>query len=366
MKCNILFKFAFEKIIMTSTITKERIVELHELITNASTITVVTHTRPDGDALGSSLGLGRFLQDIFGKQVRTIFSNRWPGTLEFLFDAGSAASAIVFDEAPGACLQWVASSDLIICLDCSGFKRVEAMEDALVGSCARKVLIDHHREPERDLFDLVFSETEISSASELLFWILMSLPEAGGKAASLPAFTLRAMTTGMTTDTNNFANSVFPSTMEMASKVLEAGVDRDDIIDHVFRSYRENRLRITGFILKDRMRILPEGVAHIVLFKEELEQYDIHEGDLESIVNMPLTAANVRMSVMLKEDDGLFRVSVRSKKGTSAYDFARTYFHGGGHLQASGGKLLFPGDITDRSLAAGYIENAVKEFHTKK
>ncbi len=351
---------------MTRTITQERIEALHRLLSQATAITVVTHTRPDGDAVGSSLGIARFLQETLGKDAMVLFSNRWSGTLDFLFDDVSGACASVYDDEPGACLRRVASSDLIICLDCSGFKRVEAMERELTASKARKVLIDHHREPETDQFDLVFSETGISSASELLFWVLMSLPETGGNAAALPPFTLKALMTGMTTDTNNFANSVWPSTLEMASKALEAGVDREEIVDRVFRSYRENRLRITGFILKDRMTILPEGVAHIVLFKEELEEYGIREGDLESIVNIPLTVADVRMSVMLKEDNGLFRVSVRSKTGTSAYDFAGTYFHGGGHLQASGGKLLFPGDIADRSGAAEYVENAVKEFFDRK
>ena len=351
---------------MTRTITKERTGTLHRLLAQASTITVVTHTRPDGDAVGSSLGIARFLQETFGKDVRTLFSNRWAGTLDFLFDDAGVASTSVYEEDPEACLKRVADSDLIICLDCSGFKRVEAMEKELAASKAGKVLIDHHREPETDQFDLVFSETEISSASELLFWVLMSLPEVGGKAVALPPFTLKALMTGMTTDTNNFANSVWPSTLEMASKALEAGTDREEIVDRVFRSYRENRLRITGFILKDRMTVLPEGVAHIVLFKEDLEKYGIREGDLESIVNIPLTVADIRMSVMLKEDNGLFRVSVRSKRGTSAYAFAGTYFHGGGHLQASGGKLLFPGDIADRSGAAEYIENAVKEFFDRK
>ena len=120
-----------------------------------------------------------------------------------------------------------------------------------------------------------------------------------------------------------------------------------------------------GLFLKDRMRILPEGVAHIVLFKEELEEHGIQEGDLESIVNIPLTVADVRMSVMLKEDNGLFRVSVRSKRGTSAYAFAGTYFHGGGHPQASGGRLLIPDDIPDRDAVCAWFEDAAARFMQK-
>lgn len=347
---------------MTKTINPESIASLLHCIEEASRISIVAHTRPDGDAVGSSLGLGRFLQDVMGKEVRTMFANPWSDSLDFIFDTRSRSTTLVCSDDPDACREWAASCDLIFCLDCASLRRTDTLEPALSASAAPKILIDHHQEPDRDSFLTVFSETEISSTCELLFWILLALPQTGGDASRLPAFTLTALTAGMTTDTNNFANSVFPSTLEMASKALEAGVDRDGIIDCLYRSFRENRLRMTGLILQERMKILEGGIAYVVLYREDLEKYDIREGELEGVVNMPLTIKDVKMSVLIKEDGDLFRLSLRSKKGTSVYDFASKYFHGGGHIQASGGRLSIPDDLADRSAVATHFEICAKEF----
>jgi phosphoesterase RecJ-like protein len=173
---------------------------------------------------------------------------------------------------------------------------------------------------------------------------------------------LRALLTGMTTDTNNFANSVFPSTFEMASRMLEAGVDRDGILAELYNRNRENRLRMTGHLLKDNMRIFPNGVSCIVVRRADIEEYDIREGETEGIVNMPLTLDKVRMSIFLREDEGFFRVSIRSKRGTSAFRLASTRFHGGGHEQAAGGRLYFPGDIADASMAEAFLERITDDY----
>ena len=173
---------------------------------------------------------------------------------------------------------------------------------------------------------------------------------------------LRALLTGMTTDTNNFANSVFPSTFEMASKMLEAGVDRDGILQELYNRCRENRLRMTGHLLKDNLKVLPNGAAYIVVRASELSWYDIRDGEMEGIVNMPLTLDAVRLSILLREDDGFFRVSLRSKRGTSAFRLAERFFHGGGHEQASGGRLYFPADIPDASQAESYLERVTDAF----
>jgi phosphoesterase RecJ-like protein len=236
------------------------------------------------------------------------------------------------------------------------------MQETLLASHAAKLLIDHHIGPREDHFDLVFSQMEISSTCELLFYILLATSQAGGDASKLPMPVLRALMTGMTTDTNNFANSVFPSTFEMASRMLEAGVDRDGILAELYDRCRENRLRMTGHLLKDNMRILPNGVSCIVVRRSELEEYDIREGETEGIVNMPLVLDTVRMSIFLREDDGFFRVSIRSKRGTSAFRLATTVFHGGGHEQAAGGRLYFPGDIADDSMAEAYLERITDDY----
>jgi phosphoesterase RecJ-like protein len=232
-------------------------------------------------------------------------------------------------------------------------------------SKADKILIDHHLNPAREAFDLVFSETDISSASELLYHILMETVKIGHDASMLPPAAARALMTGMTTDTNNFANSTYPSTFRMASALLATGVDRDEILSRLYNQYGENRLRVLGHMMKDLLTITEDGVAYMVLDKATLRHYNVGEGDTEGFVNMPLSIAEVRMSFLIKEDDDRVRVSIRSKKGTSANTCARLYFNGGGHENAAGGKLNMPADITDITEAAGYIERTTHEFFTR-
>jgi phosphoesterase RecJ-like protein len=168
--------------------------------------------------------------------------------------------------------------------------------------------------------------------------------------------------TGMTTDTNNFSNSVFPSTLKMASELIAAGVDRDSILESLYSSYRENRLRLLGCLLGEKMQITPEGVAFIVLDSRTQERFGMVQGETEGFVNMPLSIGKVRMSIFLTQQEDHYRVSIRSKKGTSANLCARQFFHGGGHEQAAGGKLFFPGDIPSPEDAQAYILKVTERF----
>ena len=137
------------------------------------------------------------------------------------------------------------------------------------------------------------------------------------------------------------------------------------ILSNLYNQYSENRLRLMGHMMKDLLTITPDGVAYIVLDKKTQEAYSISEGDTEGFVNMPLSIADVRMSLLLKEDEDRIRVSIRSKKGTSANACARKYFNGGGHENAAGGKLLMPDDIEGIGAAAGYIETYTHKYLTE-
>lgn len=348
------------------TVSSEKTRKLGQMIADASRISIVTHTRPDGDAIGSSTALKSYLTDCRGKEARILLPDSPSDALLFMLDETDSAGVLCYDAMPDAAGSWLRSSDLIIALDFNTFSRTDSLQELLRSSGAVKALIDHHLDPDTDAFELCISESGISSTCELLFWVLMSMTDVNGDTGSLPAPALRALMAGMTTDTNNFANSVFPSTLEMASLLLDAGVDRDWILDKLYNSFRENRLRLTGHLLSDVMRISTLGVAYTILSKEEQERYGLREGELEGYVNMPLSIGAVRMSIFLKEDDGYFRVSIRSKRGTSANLCAKTYFNGGGHEQASGGRLYFPGDIEHRSQAAAYIEKVTEEFFSNR
>jgi phosphoesterase RecJ-like protein len=366
MKCNIICNFATEKTdrIEMEDLNSFNIERLEDIIASSRRTAIVTHMKPDGDAIGSCTALYHYLRMCGEKSVKIVLNDNFPDYLSFLCKDICTADIIIYESRPDEAETAIRDSDLIFCLDFNAFHRTGKLEASLKASKADKVLIDHHLSPDREAFCLIFSETEISSASELLYQILMETSPVAHDASALPGPTATSLMTGMTTDTNNFANSVFPSTLRMASSLLAVGVDRDRILSLLYNQYSENRLRILGHMMKDLLTITEDGVAYIVLDKETLRRYDVKEGDTEGFVNMPLSIADVRMSLLLKEEDDRVRVSIRSKKGTSANTCARSYFNGGGHENAAGGKLNIPEDISCIEDAAGYIETHTHAYFT--
>lgn len=320
---------------------KAGIQAFNALIDACSKISIVAHLRPDGDALGSTLAMLHYLLRR-RKDAMAVYSDILPRTLSFMTESTGRDRFIEFPVDEAAAESRISSSDLVVCLDCNSFGRTGALEPFLRCSDARKVLIDHHQNPDTQNFDVVFSREDISSASELLYYVLMAMPDVDGVPSRLPDKSLPALMTGLTTDTNNFANSVFPSTWTMASGLLEAGVDRDSILMHLYQSSRESRIRMWGYMLYNNLKITDYGVAYMIMDSKIAGMFNVQEGETEGLVNEPLKIADVRMSIFLKQDeDGYFRVSLRSKKGTSASKFAVGYFHGGGHENASGGRIYY-------------------------
>ena len=373
-------------------IREESIACLRQWMADAKNCAVVSHTHPDGDALGSTVGLALYLQSQ-GKEVTCLYPDAVAANLRFILPEGLPFH--IYNVEKQAAEDRIQKADLIFLVDANSFIRTEGMESLLKTSEARKVLIDHHLNPDSGSFGLVFSTPEISSASEVVYWILKNLLEEGVVPSTVAARPLPvrsasralaagpsllhgrgwpwvggttpssigyALLTGMTTDTNNFANSVFPSTMQMTSELLAAGVDRDAILQQVYQSYRENRVRLMGYMQSEELHILPDGGAYMILTKDLQRRFDMQEGESEGLVNVPLAIGKVCLSVLLKEDEGHFRVSVRSKKGTSAQQLAVKYFHGGGHENAAGGKLFIGEDISSADAAAEYVEKALKAF----
>ena len=183
---------------------------LDSYIRSAGQVSIVVHTHPDGDAIGSAVALRSYLMHRTGAQVMIVVPDRCPQNLSFLFDE---KALIVASDRPEDSSRWISGSDLIFCLDINAFDRTGIVEQSLRASVCAKVLVDHHLHPAAADFDVVFSTTEVSSTCELLFWVLLSV--SGGCAADLPSECAYALMTGMTTDTNNFANSVFPRNSSM-------------------------------------------------------------------------------------------------------------------------------------------------------
>ena len=324
------------------------------LLEGARTVTVTAHTHPDGDALGGVSALVAYLRERRGKDAAAVLPDSPAATVRFIVPAG--VPLLCHDTEPEAALARIAASDLVVLVDANGFSRTEGLQAAFEASPAPKALIDHHVGPERDRFDVVFSTPDVSSASELLYYIILELPDIGGDAHLLPAAAARALLTGMTTDTNNFANSVYPGTFRMAADLIAAGVDREAVLADLYNRYRENRVRVMGYLQYENMRITPEGLAYIIATRDILDRFGVDEGETEGLVNIPLSIDRVKMSILLKQEKDHFRVSIRSKAGWSARECAAAHFHGGGHENASGGKLRWPGDIAAPAEAAAYLE----------
>lgn len=340
-------------------VSQENIRAFREAIQQSTRIAVVGHTHPDGDALGSCTALSLWLAGR-GKAVSCIFPDTPADNL--LFILSPKVNYLYGDAHAAAARKALEACELLIQLDCNQFSRTEGLAPFLEASSAQKILIDHHLNPDRESFDIVFSTPEISSASELLYWVLKAAEGDTLGPLGLGMTIGTALMAGMTTDTNNFANSVFPSTFRMASELIAAGVNRDALLQQLYSSYRENRVRLMGYMQYEGLKVLPEGAAYMILTKDIMSRFDLREGESEGLVNVPLSIGAVKLSVLLKEDDGHFRVSVRSKKGTSAQQLAARFFHGGGHENASGGKLFIGADIANAQAAEAYVLNALKTF----
>ena len=341
-------------------IDKDSVRRLDALFRGAASVTVAAHPHPDGDALGSVSGLVSYLRECRGKDAVAVLPDSPAATVRFIVP--DSVPLLCFDTDPEACRRRIDGSDLIVLLDANGFSRTEGLQGAFEASAAPKVLIDHHVGPDRERFQVVFSTPDVSSASELLYYILKELPDIGGDASRLPAAAARALLTGMTTDTNNFSNSVYSGTFQMAAELIAAGVDRDDVLAQLYNRYRENRVRVMGYLQYEAMRITPEGLAYIIATRDILDRFGVDEGETEGLVNIPLSIDRVKMSILLKQDKDHFRVSIRSKKGWSAREAADARFHGGGHENAAGGKLWYPGDIDTPEDAAAYLEQVSRDF----
>ena len=344
-------------------LSSQDIAALDALIEGAGSVCLTAHTRPDGDAVGSTFALLGYLLARRGRrEVSVLLSDRWPDSIAFAVPPEGASRTVIYTEDPVEVERRLSCADLVICLDFNTLSRVSDMQDVLSACKAPKVLIDHHPFPERESFELIFSETRVSSASELLLHVLKAMPDIDGDLGRLPASALFDLMTGITTDTNNFANSVFPSTLEACSDLIAAGVDRDAILDSLFKQSSEARVRAYGRLLADHMLILPQGAALIVLDKRMSAEMGLVRGDTEGLVNIPLEIASVRMSIFVHEEQDEYRVSVRSKRGVLANAFAAKYFAGGGHDMAAGGRI--PKDVVpqDRGSIQKYVSKCVREY----
>lgn len=307
----------------------KQIQKIEKWLHPGSRILLTSHHNPDGDAIGSIIALYHFLKKL-GYEVNCLVPNDFPDFLKWMQGAGKIRP---FREKKDADL--FAKADIIYCLDYNSPSRAGKMEKLLRSSEAKKVLIDHHPDPDPGFFDAAISTVKISSTAELVYRYIVDWKGESFLSRSIAA----GIYVGIMTDTGSFSFSCnYPSTFEACAELLKTGIDAEEIHRLVYDNYSEARLRLLGFCLYDRLTIIPEySLAYIALTKGELERYQFKPGDTEGIVNYPLSIKGIKVSVMLLEREEKVRLSFRSKGTFPVNAVAREHFEGGGHRNAAGG-----------------------------
>ena len=316
-------------------------------------VVVLSHTNPDGDAIGSSLAWAEALR-AKGHSVTCIVPNRFPYYLEWM--TGVEEMVIFKDDKQQRAAKAVREAELIFCLDFHSLQRLDAPLSELIATntTAKRVLIDHHLNPPQE-FDVMFSHPEASSTSYLIYKVV----EALWGAESVTARQAEVLYVGMMTDTGNFSFSTLTPDLYQSLAVLCAtGINIPQIYNNVYNSFTEGRARLFGYTINRKMRTLRKGtVAHMSLTEEEMRRFWFQQGDSEGFVNYPLTIKKMKMSAMFTQHTDFIRVSLRSRGNIDVNLFAQRYFNGGGHKNAAGGKSFMTMEETIK-----HYEKCVKEF----
>lgn len=307
--------------------------ELSDVIKLYKEIVIISHANPDGDAMGSSLALYLFLKKL-GAEPKVIIPNDYPNFLAWM---PSISDVIVYDKNTTLAYETLKSADLFCYLDFNTESRTGVMHNDLCHfNTTAKVLIDHHLEPDLSKYKAAISEINVSSTSELV----AELIKYNGFENYLDKDIATCLLVGIITDTGSFAHSVNSNTFSICAELLSTSIDYRQIHQNIYDNSTENRLRLLGYLINDRLTVLNEyNTAYIYASKSDLEEYNYQIGDTEGVVNYPLSIDSVRLSVLITEKQGVIRFSFRSKGDFSVNDLARKHFAGGGHKNAAGGTL---------------------------
>jgi phosphoesterase RecJ-like protein len=295
--------------------------------------TVITmHQKPDGDAMGSALGLYHFLQAL-GHPVTVISPTNWA---DFLGWMPGVKKVVDFENQREKAKSIISDAERIFCLDFNILHRTKHMEPYLSAAAAVKILIDHHEQPQREAFAYGVSDTSKSSTCEMVYDFIMH----SGHGNLLDETMAECLYTGVMTDTGSFR---FPSTTasvhRMVAHLKDLGLKHTLVHEHIYDNFLENRLRFIGFALLHRMEVLYEyNTALMYITRDDLIKYDIRTGDTEGLVNYLLTISGIKFGAIVVDRSEERKWSFRSKGYFDVNTFARKHFEGGGHLNAAGGR----------------------------
>ena len=290
------------------------------------------HQKPDADAMGSSLGLSLFLRRL-GHRTTVISPTNWAEWLKWMPDC---AAVIDYEYSTEKAVAALEEAEWVFCLDFNTLSRTRHMAPRLRKLPVPKLLIDHHQQPESAVFAYGISDTEKSSTCEMIYDLIVG----SGHADKIDVDIAACLYAGVMTDTGSFR---FPgataSVHRMVAALKDTGLNHTQIHDNLFDNFLENRLRFMGFVLQNRMEVFYEYNAALISVPwKDLVRYEIKTGDTEGLVNYPLSIQGIKMAALIIDRDEEVKCSFRSKGDFDVNTFARTYFDGGGHFNAAGGR----------------------------
>lgn len=317
---------------ITPIIDDSKIKTLHEVIAFKDNIVITCHVAPDGDAIGSSLGLYHFLRKL-NKQVTVVVPDMVPRNLHFL---SGMRYVVTYTQQPEKAIDLISKAGLIFCLDYNALHRIDKLSTAVEQAKGYKVLIDHHLDPE-PFCNLTISHPEISSTCELIFRAIWQL----GYYRTMGRNSAEAIYTGMMTDTGNFTyNSNQPEIYNIIAQLLKKKIDKDKIYTLACNTQTADKLLLNSYALCNKLEFFPEyGAALIHLTREEMARYNFQKGDCDGLVNVPLSVKGIYFSAFIREDREYIKISLRSQGDFAVNVIAANHFGGGGHLNAAGGEF---------------------------
>ncbi|MBQ0788306.1 MAG: bifunctional oligoribonuclease/PAP phosphatase NrnA [Oceanihabitans sp.] len=311
---------------------KQDITDIKTLLQSPKKIVIVPHKNPDGDAIGSTLGLYLYLLK-YHHEVRVIAPNDYPDFLKWM---PSEATVLKYDTQTEASETLIQQAEIIFTLDFNALNRTGDMEPALAKSEAIKIMIDHHQQPD-DYALYTYSDVSMSSTCEMVYHFIDMLADANKIDADIAT----CLYTGIMTDTGSFRfSSTTATTHKVIADLIDKGAENAEIHNAIYDTNSYNRLQLLGCTLSN-LKVLPEyRTAYITLSQQELNNFDYKKGDTEGFVNYALSLQNIIFAAIFIEDQkqNIIKISLRSKGDFSVNEFSRAHFSGGGHTNAAGGK----------------------------
>ncbi|MCS7019261.1 MAG: bifunctional oligoribonuclease/PAP phosphatase NrnA [Cytophagales bacterium] len=297
-------------------------------------IVIIPHQKPDADALGSCLALWNFFKNK-GHVATVISPTQYPDFLQWM--PGHEETLVYSEATHGSCQQVISEAEIIFCLDFNDLKRCEPLDVLISGNTtAIKAMVDHHQD-KKDFANFEYVRVTAAATAELIYELIHLL----GNDSDITPPIASCIYAGIMTDTGSFKYpATTPQIHRIVANLMEKGINHSLIHRNIYDNSTLDRLRLKGFALSERLKVIPElHTAYFVLSKADLSRFHHQIGDTEGLVNYGLSIRGVKLSVILKEDEGFVKMSLRSVGSLSVNDIARTHFNGGGHINAAGGRL---------------------------